>query len=120
MGFIVHPKYSFIGCSPDGLIDGDGGVEVKDRISYKQHLRSERLGLPSEHKPQVQGSLWITERKWWDFVSYYHNNGKRLLHACRVYPDLDYHKRLEKACLKFWSEINKRIGVTEAVTIVPT
>jgi len=115
VGLIIHPKYPFIACSPDGLIDNDngkptkGGVEIKSRKSYSQHQRSERLGLPSEYKPQVQGSLWITERDWWDFVSYYNNNGKRLLHVWCVYSDLDYHKRLEVACVNFWDEINKRL-----------
>jgi len=107
--FIHHPKYFFIGCSPDGLIGEYGGIELKSRLSYKEHQRSERLGLPSEHKPQVQGSLWITGREWWDFVSYYHNHGKRLLFSFRVYPDLEYHKRLEYACLDFWNKANNRI-----------
>lgn len=27
--FIVHPKYDWLGCSPDGLINDDGGTESK-------------------------------------------------------------------------------------------
>ena len=26
--------------------------------------------VPKEHVAQVQGHLWIADRKWWDFVSY--------------------------------------------------
>ncbi len=26
--------------------------------------------MPDEHKAQVQGLMWITGRKWWDFTSY--------------------------------------------------
>jgi len=108
VGLIIHPKYPFISCSPDGKV-GEGGLEIKSRKSYKQHQESERVGLPSVNKPQVQGCLWITKWKWWDFVSYYRNCETRLIHIYRVYPDLKYHKRLEQACLKFWWEIQERL-----------
>ena len=29
VGMVIHPKYDFITCSPDGLIDDDGLVEIK-------------------------------------------------------------------------------------------
>lgn len=58
------------GASPDSLIGDKGGLEIK---SAAAHIQVERLladDLPSEHKAQVQGGLWICEREWWDFVSY--------------------------------------------------
>ena len=62
------------GCSPDGLIDYDnGGLEIKCP-GLKKHL--EYLindELPNEYAPQVYGSLFITERDYWDFMSYHPN-----------------------------------------------
>ena len=67
VGFVLNGK---IGCSPDGLIDLDGGLEVKCPLP-STHIATVMSGIiPSEHKPQMQGSMLVTERKWWDFCSY--------------------------------------------------
>lgn len=59
-----------IGCSPDGLIGEDGGIEVKCP-SPATHLRYWSDGvLPKEHAAQVHGSMYVTGRKWWYFLSY--------------------------------------------------
>jgi hypothetical protein len=62
-----------IGCSPDGLIGDDGGIEIKcprpdTHIGY---LLSG--GLPEHYGPQVHGSMLVTGRAWWRFVSYRRN-----------------------------------------------
>jgi len=56
------------GCSPDGLIGDDGGIEIKcpTLVNYLQHLMID--GVPSHWQVQIQACLWITERAWWDFV----------------------------------------------------
>lgn len=69
-GFVHHPEFAFAGCSPDGLIDDDGGLELKCPKSSSVHLERFVSGLPEEYRPQVQGCLWVTGRKWWDFASY--------------------------------------------------
>lgn len=69
VGFIQHDKL-LTGCSPDGLIGADGGAEIKSVIPTVQ-LETILAGeYPSEHKAQIQGCMWITERQWWDFCSY--------------------------------------------------
>lgn len=68
-GFIKHP-FLMAGCSPDGLIDDIGGVEIKSVLPTVQIETIERGGYPFEHAAQIQGSLWVTGREWWDFVSY--------------------------------------------------
>jgi hypothetical protein len=67
-GFIRHPEVD-AGCSPDGLIGDDGGLEIKCPFNPARHFDA-RHKMPAEHKWQVQGSLWITGRQWWDFVSF--------------------------------------------------
>lgn len=69
VGFILNDEGT-LGCSPDSLIDPDGGLEVKcpDGPTHVKWLRAG--GIPDEHKAQVHGSLIVTERAWWDFLSY--------------------------------------------------
>lgn len=69
-GFITHPDFPFAGCSPDGLIDDDGGLEMKCPKSSAIHLERFIDGVPEEYMPQIQGCMWVTGRRWWDFVSY--------------------------------------------------
>jgi hypothetical protein len=58
-------------CSPDGLVGSDGGIEIKCP-SMAVHVGYLLAGkMPVEYFQQVQGSLLVTGRKWWDFVSYY-------------------------------------------------
>jgi len=58
------------GCSPDGLIGDEGGIEIKcpEPIAHTKYLLSGEL--PSAYIQQVHGSLFVTGRKWWKFLSY--------------------------------------------------
>jgi hypothetical protein len=67
VGFI---RNGLAGCSPDSLVGDDGGLEVKSAAAHIQIERLIKNDLPPEHKAQVQGSIWIAEREWWDFTSY--------------------------------------------------
>ncbi len=69
VGFILNDACT-LGCSPDSLIGEDGGLEIKcpDGPTHVKWVRAG--GIPDEHKPQVHGSLIITGRAWWDFLSY--------------------------------------------------
>ena len=65
------------GCSPDGLIGEDGGLELKCP-QPQTHVKYLLAGtLPPEYAAQVHGSLYVTGRKWWRFMSY-----------CRGFPPL--------------------------------
>lgn len=79
------------GASPDCLIGDEGGLEIKSAAAHVQIKRLLSGELPSEHKAQVHGCLWITERKWWDFCSY---SPKLPLFVVRVFRDEDYIKSL--------------------------
>lgn len=58
-------------CSPDGLIGKIGGLEIKCPI-ISTHVSYLLNGtLPSDYFQQIQGSMLVTGRKWWDFMSYY-------------------------------------------------
>ena len=68
-GFIVSEDGLF-GASADGLIGQDGGSEYKCLIS-PERLRSVYIDADiSDFVDQVQGCLWLSGRKWWDFAVY--------------------------------------------------
>lgn len=69
-GFVLHPVYPFIGASPDGLIDPDGGLEMKSPHDEAVHVQTLLDGMPDEHIPQLQGNMAVTGRSWWYFTSY--------------------------------------------------
>lgn len=58
------------GCSPDSLIGADSGLEIKIALPHVQIERLQRGTLPPEHRHQVQGSVWLTGRSSWEFISY--------------------------------------------------
>lgn len=69
VGFITDDAET-CGCSPDGLVGEDGGLEVKI-LKAENHVKVasyyEKYGRAEpKYTQQVQGGLWITGRKWWD------------------------------------------------------
>ena len=105
VGFCLHDTLS-AGCSPDGLIGDDGGLEIKCPAP-STHVEYLRGGvLPSKYKQQVMGCLWITGREWWDFVSY-HPTMKPLI--VRVERDEEYIAALEKCVTKAVNLIDENV-----------
>lgn len=103
VGLCLHDEFD-CGASPDGLVGDDGGLEIKCPLPHT-HVSYLRDGnMPSKYIPQVQGCLWITEREWWDFMSY---NPYMEDLIVRVYRDEAYIKKLADA-------------VTRAVEIIET
>ena len=90
------------GCSPDSLVDKNGGVEIKTCLPHIQIDRLLRGQLPAEHRAQVQGCLWTAEREFWDFVSYW---PKLPLFVVRVQRDEGYIANLAGAVKAFNEEL---------------
>jgi len=94
------------GASPDSLLGDNGGLEIK---SAAPHVQVERLladELPSEHKAQVHGSMWVCEREFWDFCSYC---PKLPLFVKRIYRDEDYIKSIALAVELFNVELQQTV-----------
>ena len=93
VGFIMNDKYPNVGVSPDGLIEDNGGCEIKARNNNKHF--SLILGNVKEIPyNQIQMTLLITEREWWDFISFNPNLSKPIF-VKRIYPDLVYFEKLK-------------------------
>lgn len=90
------------GCSPDSLIGSAGACEIKTKLPHLQIEVLERGTLPPEHKAQCQGVLWVAEREWIDFVSYW---PKMPLFVCRVTRDEEYIADLSDAVDAFNEEL---------------
>lgn len=90
------------GASPDSLIGENGGLEIKTAMPHIQIDRLERNRLPPEHKAQVQGNIWVTEREFWDFVSFW---PKLPMLTLRVYRDEEYIKTMADEIDRFNDEL---------------
>lgn len=108
--FVRHESLQ-CGVSPDGLVDAIGGLEIK---CPKPAIHLEYLSLtddsPAIYKPQVQGSLMVTGREWWDFASYCREMPAELqLHVVRVYRDETYIENLRRETIKFLAEVDAQV-----------
>jgi hypothetical protein len=104
--FTVHQHYDFIGASPDFLVGDEGGGEIKSPESSEVHLETLLTGLPQEHIEQIQGGLWVTDRKWWDFVSYHPDfPPEHRIYIQRIERDDEYIEKLEAACLQMEADV---------------
>ncbi len=68
VGFV---KNGNVGCSPDSLIGEDGGLEIKTKLPHLLIDIILKDKCPPEHMAQIQGTLWVTGRQWWDIVIYW-------------------------------------------------
>lgn len=99
VGFIRNGQK---GCSPDSLVGANGMVEIKTKLPHLQVdcLLSDRV--PPEHKAQCQGALWVAEREWIDFVSYWPGLP---LFVTREHRDEEYIAKLAAAVDEFNDEL---------------
>jgi hypothetical protein len=61
---------AFVGMSPDGLVGEDGLVEIKCPNTTTQLKRALSDCFHEDYKAQIQMQLWVSDRKWCDFVSF--------------------------------------------------
>lgn len=60
----------FVGMSPDGLVGDKGLLEIKCPATHTQIARALSDSYHSDYKEQIQMQLWVSGRKWCDFVSF--------------------------------------------------
>lgn len=104
-----------VGCSPDGLIDEDAGLEIKSP-SKAVHLEYLRLvdQPPAEYVAQVQGCMFVTGRQHWHFVSFNPEFPPELqMHHIVVQRDDLYIKRLEDELWRFTADVKSTIREIE-------
>jgi hypothetical protein len=109
VGFVRHAVLE-AGASPDGLTV-DGGLEIKSP-QPAAHLFVLRSGkVPAEYVAQVQGGLWLCQRKVWSFCSYNPEFSERLqLKIIRVPRDQAYIDRLAAEVTVFLDEVREEVA----------
>lgn len=97
VGVVINLKYPVYACSPDGLVGTDGGIEIK----CFQEKRQEEVfqNLDPQIIAQIQFNLFITERKWWDWVLYNPEveDLSKAYHTKRFLPDIEMFEKFRKA-----------------------
>jgi hypothetical protein len=111
VGFVFHPTIERSGCSPDGIIGEDGGLEIKvPRVAT--HIEWMLAGkIPAEHEAQILWSLACTGREWWDFCSYSLELPENLqLFTRRMIRDDKRIAEMEKEVEKFLAEVDETLA----------
>lgn len=114
VGFCLHDTLE-CGASPDGLIDADGGLEIKCPTPGKHFDYLRQKAEPPEYTAQIQGCMWITGRQWWDFVSYspeFPDNASLIVRTIR--RDNEYIDRLAAAVEAFMTEVRGDVDTIRA------
>lgn len=114
VGFILRTEDTWkLGYSPDGLVDGEGLIEVKAPRA-KGHLSTILASeVPAEHMAQCQAGLLVTGREWLDFISY--SGGMPMWHK-RVRPDPVWQDAIVTAVEQFETTATEMIAEYAALT----
>lgn len=98
------------GASPDGFVGEDGLLEIKCPNTATHLETLERKEVPFQYRAQVQGQMWITGRKWCDFVSYdprLPENAQMII--IHVERDDEYIKNLAQEVEDFMIEVVEQV-----------
>lgn len=95
IGFVEDGE--FAGCSPDGLVGEEGGVEIKslNDVNHYKIIRDGEKEIDSKYIWQVQMCLLLTGRKWWDLI-FYNPNFEKSLVVFRIEPDEEKQEALKE------------------------
>lgn len=104
------------GYSTDGLVGDDGLIEIKAPIDSSKIMAMWATGDTSEYDHQMQGGLWITGRKYCDFIMYVPDLaacGKDLF-VKRVYRDDAFIDAMAGELARFWKMVERNVAILRA------
>jgi len=106
-----------IGASPDGLVDTDGEIEIKcpNSATHIEYIINDKL--PAEHRWQVHGQLWVTDRQWCDFISFDPRVESRPIFVKRVERDDKFING--ELCEKIYAFVDELKKLEEKLTAAP-
>ena len=104
VGFV---KNHGAGYSPDSFIGSDGQLEIKTNRPSVLIDILDRVTIPPEHVPQVQGGLWITERDWCDVVCFWPGMP---MFICRAYRDYAKIGEIAREVARFREELDAMVA----------
>lgn len=120
IGLIINPKFPHFGASPDALISctccGEGILEIKCPFSLKDATKNEllskstcltmsnnvsQLKKDNAYYYQVQAQLFISEKKYCDFIIW----STQSYFVQRIYPDNDLWLSMKETATKFFRKV---------------
>ena len=115
-GFI--PFEDWAGCSPDGLLGDDGGLEIKCPFGLRKAdapVPFKPLAEQPHYYSQVQFSLYVTGRDYWDFWQWTPNGTKLEV----VLPDPDWKAHVLPRLKQFYAEYLHELEHNAAEHLAP-
>lgn len=115
VGFVLHPTIGEAGCSPDGLVENEGLVEIKCPQTAT-HLDTLLGGtVPDKYVKQALWQMACTGRQWCDFVSYDPRLPESMrLWVKRIARDDGRIAELEREAIAFLTEVHDKITTLRA------
>jgi len=107
VGFVEMNE--FVGCSPDGLVGEDGLIEIKCPKSSTHVANILDNRMQTCYTAQVQGQLWVSERKWCDWISFDPRVTSNPFFMVRVERDDKYIRVLQEETEQFIKELQEII-----------
>jgi len=109
--FQPHPEYpDSVGCTPDAYVGSDGLIEVKcpDSNNHLDNvLDNKQL---DDYFAQIQFQLWVTGRKWCDWVSFDPRAPEPIkLHVVRVERDEAFISQLSERVIYLEQCVNEQL-----------
>lgn len=106
VAFVEHPRMSWAGCSPDGLVEVNGLVEFKCPLTAT-HIATLLGGeIDGKYVKQAQWQMACSERAWCDFASFDPRLPPEMqLHVRKIERDDETIKWLEHEVAAFLDEV---------------
>lgn len=107
-GLVMNDNQTWA-ASPDSFVEQDGLLEVKSPFNSSIHVEYMMRpdSLREEYFVQVQGQLFVCERKWTDLISYH---PALPMVKVRVLPNEEFQAKLESALLGFCSDFSDLVA----------
>ena len=116
VGFVDHEIIDWFGCSPDGLVNNDGLVEIKcpNSATHWEYFKTKEV--PKKYFIQMQAQMSCTGRKWCDFVSFDPRMPeKSQLLIIRVFRDNTFIDLMETEVMEFLMEVFDEVQLMKGV-----
>ena len=120
VGFCSYGEYA--GASPDGLVNDDGGIEIKcpEHPEYHRVLKEYASGEilhKKEYVAQCHFNMFVTNRKWWDMVYFHPKYGVNELIIDRIHRDEKINLTMETKIDWFEKEVKGLVELARTKVI---
>lgn len=100
-------KGEFLGVSPDGLVGEDGGIEIKCPGADEYVRFFDTKVIKPEYFYQCQWAMYLTGRKWWDFIYFHPEFAPADIDIQRQFPHEQTFKVWDKKVPAYIAEVER-------------